>query len=316
MTQRIQLKFGPDMSQILRGLAIVFMIILHNDTLGEFKICVPIFTFLVGYGYAFAKHKNLRHGLNRSWHLLSNFWVILLGICLPTAILSGGFHATVGNVCPEMFGLESELNWYSWYVYFYLFAMVAMIPASRLITKYGIWAILALTALCAAGCIAIHQVQGWADQMWLKAAFDCLMVSPPMFSGLYLAEGGVVTKLRLKNSPLTILLLLVIATAIFFLRGLTPHTALFDFILVPIFCICVVGIFNLWQWQPAHNLMQALGRQSMHMWFFHALFATATTTAVFGPLIYWIEPKALMILCMIAVSYFAAKIISSVRAKL
>lgn len=55
MTNVGTIDFGPDKSQILRGLAIIFMITLHNDTLPEFKICVPIFTFLVGYGYAFAK---------------------------------------------------------------------------------------------------------------------------------------------------------------------------------------------------------------------------------------------------------------------
>ena len=44
MTNVGTIDFGPDKSQILRGLAIIFMITLHNDTLPEFKICVPIFT--------------------------------------------------------------------------------------------------------------------------------------------------------------------------------------------------------------------------------------------------------------------------------
>lgn len=141
MTNVGTIDFGPDKSQILRGLAIIFMITLHNDTLPEFKICVPIFTFLVGYGYAFAKEKNLRHGLKRSWHLLSHFWLILLGLFLPVAIWKGDYEPTIGNVLLNMFGLESNLNWYSWYIYFYIFAMLAMIPASRLIKRFKLYGV-------------------------------------------------------------------------------------------------------------------------------------------------------------------------------
>ena len=184
------INFGPDKSQILRGLAIIFMITLHNDTLPEFKICVPIFTFLVGYGYAFAKEKNLRHGLKRMWHLLSHFWLILLGLFLPVAIWKGGYEPTIGNVLLNMFGLESNLNWYSWYIYFYIFAMLAMIPASRLIQRFKLPALGALIVVSLGLCAAIHLIPDWSSNVWLQAIHDCLLCSPLRYTGVYLAEGG------------------------------------------------------------------------------------------------------------------------------
>lgn len=190
MTTSQQIDFGPDKSQILRGLAIIFMITLHNDTLPEFKICVPIFTFLVGYGYAFAKEKNLRHGLKRSWHLLSHFWLILLGLFLPVAIWKGGYEPTIGDVLLNMFGLESNLNWYSWYIYFYIFAMLAMIPASRLIQRFKLPALGALILLSLCLCFAIHLIPDWRANVYLQAIHDCFLCSPVMFSGFYLADGG------------------------------------------------------------------------------------------------------------------------------
>lgn len=190
MTVTNHIDFGPDKSQILRGLAIIFMVALHNDTLPEFKICVPIFTFLVGYGYAFAKEKDLRHGLKRSWHLLSHFWLILIGLFLPVAIWRGGYEPTVSKVLLEMFGLESDLNWYSWYVYFYIFAMLIMIPASRLIVKFRLYGVVGMLLTSVIGILAIHSITGLSENVWLQAAFDCFLCSPVMYVGFYLAVGG------------------------------------------------------------------------------------------------------------------------------
>ncbi len=190
-SDKISVSFGPDKSQILRGIAIICMIILHNDVpVPGFKICVSIFTFLVGYGYYYAKEKNLKHGLKRSWHLLSHFWLILLGLFLPVAILGGEYKPTLYNVFTNMFGLESNLNWFSWYIYFYLYSMVAMIPLSRVVNRYGIWAVLGLWALCYGIVFLLHQIPNWSDNIWVQAIHDCILCTPVMLAGYYLAEGG------------------------------------------------------------------------------------------------------------------------------
>lgn len=310
MTKSQLIDFGPDKSQILRGLAIIFMITLHNDTLPEFKICVPIFTFLVGYGYAFAKEKNLRHGLKRSWHLLSHFWLILLGLFLPVAIWKGGYEPTISNVLLNMFGLESNLNWYSWYIYFYIFAMLAMIPASRLIQRFKLPALGVLIIVSLALCFAMHLVPSWDSNVWLQAIHDCLLCSPVMYTGFYLAEGGVITLLEIKHNLKNAVVALLVAVGIFFLRGL-PFATFLDFATVPVFVAAVVIFFNIVSWRPVHSLLTALGKESMNMWFIHAIFATACTAVVFAPLVDWLQPKTVHILGMIIISFCIGKLFTT-----
>ena len=196
---RRQINFGPDKSQLLRGLAIIFMITLHNDTLPEFKICVQIFTFLVGYGYSFAKNKDFKHGLKRIWHLLSHFWLILLGIFLPVAIWTGGYEPSLGNVVANMFGIESNLNWYSWYVYFYIFAMLIMIPISRIIDHFRFVGLIILIIISLSICAGIRLIDGWSENIWLQAIFDCFLVSPTMFAGYYISATNMVEKIRIPH---------------------------------------------------------------------------------------------------------------------
>ncbi len=307
--------FGPDKSQIIRGVAIIFMITLHNDTLPEFKICVPLFTFLVGYGYAFARRRDLRHGLGRIWNLLSHFWLILLGLFLPVAIWKGGYTPTIGNVLENMFGLESNLNWYSWYIYFYIFAMIAMIPASRLIDRFKIPAVLLITVVSIALALSIHSIPGWTDNIWLQAIHDCLMCSPAMYTGYYMARERIISRITLKHRPVTVISLLAIMTGIFFFRGIT-YSWLLDFLTVPVFALCIVSLFNIITWSWLTKPLIALGKESMNMWFFHAIFATACTAVTFSPLIDWIQPLTLHIIAVIVISYLSARIFTALYNKL
>lgn len=307
--------FGPDKSQILRGLAIIFMIALHNHTTGLFKICVPIFTFLVGYGYAFTKKPNLAHGLRRMWHLLSHFWLILLGIFLPVAIVCGHYQPTLANVLENMFGLESNLNWYSWYIYFYIYAMIAMIPLSRIIKRFKVPAILALTCCCFGLVFALQMIPGWSENIWLQAIHDCILCTPVMLVGFYLAEGGVVTKIEIPNGIFGVIICLAVMGVTFFVRAI-PYSFLIDWITVPTFCIATVALFNIVTWTPAQKIMTSLGKESMNMWFLHALFATAVTAPLFAPMIDWVTPLVLRILIMVIASYFMARICTAIYNKL
>lgn len=83
------LEFGKDKTLIIKGVAIIFMMLLHcysnelylkeldfsHDLLVKihdvFKICVGIFVFMVGYGYNFSKTKDFRYSLNHIKKLLT-----------------------------------------------------------------------------------------------------------------------------------------------------------------------------------------------------------------------------------------------------
>lgn len=310
MREEYPIDFGPDKSMIVRGIAIIFMIILHNDTLQEFKICVPMFTFLVGYGYGFAKECNLKHAFKRSWHLLSHFWLILFGLFFPIATLKGGYQPTIQNMALNMVGIESNLNWYSWYIYFYIYAMLIMIPASRLITRYRLNGAIACVLLTLGLSLIINRIPGWNKNVWLQAMFDCVHCSPVMFSGFYLSSLKVVQRLRIQKNKIYSIGLLGVLILVFFIRSL-PFFWIVDFITVPIFIVAIVAIFNILSINPMTSILKALGKESMNMWFFHAIFVTTGTTMLFAPLIEWLPIKGLVIITMIGVSYIASKLLSA-----
>ena len=306
----ISVNFDSDKSKIVRAFAIIFMIILHNDMLSEFKICVPMYSFLVGYGYAFSD-KTFAHTLKRIWNLLSHFWLILLGVFLPTAILSGIYTPKIYSMLLEMFGIESNLNWYSWYVYFYIFAMLIMIPISRVIIKFGIKGILLMILLSIVMCCIIHCIEGWNKKLWLQVLFDCFLNIPVVYSGFYISNNRIIDKIRIPNNCISFLTVLILAIAIFTIRSI-PYATFFDFLLVPVFVVAIVIIFNFIQSGIVHRFFISVGKESMNMWFIHALFTSTYTATIFAPLLNWIQFKSLYIAAMIIVSYYIARMTTAI----
>lgn len=106
------------------------------------KICVHYFTFLVGFGYAFSKQKTIGAGIQKALKLLVQFWLLLFLIFIPLYLVGG--KITLYQLATNMFGLESDLHWFSWYLYFYIYAMIIMPFAAKMIDKYGWKALAAL----------------------------------------------------------------------------------------------------------------------------------------------------------------------------
>ena len=111
------LAFGKDKTAIVKGFAILFMIILHcgssqgwydvtipafntyqglQKVFGTFKICVGIFTFMVGYGYAFSKNKDFKYSISHIWKMLLPFWIVLFVFTLPVIIAKGDWGGGKG----------------------------------------------------------------------------------------------------------------------------------------------------------------------------------------------------------------------------
>lgn len=303
--------FDRDKSQIVRGLAIIFMICLHNHCGGLFRICIPLFTFLVGYGYGFAKKKNLNYGIKRIWNLLSHFWLILIGIFLPIALVDGEYDFNIKEFIYELFGLESELNWYSWYVYFYIFAMIVMPLIARIIDRYKLIAAFGLIVFIQSPCILIHMYYGWADDIWLKAAFDCCLCSPAMIAGYYCSSFKIFGKVHFSSGWPTATIAIGIAVAAFFARTL-PFAYLYDFVLTTIFILAVAVAFQAVNANIIQIAIIALGQQSMNMWFIHALFFTTATASATAFLVDWAQPKIIHIIWMILLSYLISLVVNKV----
>lgn len=189
--------------------------------------------------------------------------------------------------------------------------MLIMIPVSRIIDRYNIKGglLIILCFLCIS--FGIRMIPYWSQNIWYQSIFDCSYCSPVMISGYYLASTNFVSKLKIRNNLITIIGAILIAISIFFFRGL-PYVGILDFITVSAFVLSLVVIFNNIDWILFVEALNKLGKESMNMWFFHAIFATTSTAVVFAPLLNWIQPHILQIIIMIAVSYFVSKIITQI----
>lgn len=313
MTENIS--FGPDKSQLLRAFAIILIIAHHNHILPELAIGSRIFTFLVGYGYAFAKSKDVRHAIKRIWHLLSHFWFVLFGLFLPAAVLSHQYSPTLPNVLANMFGLDGNLNNYSWYIYFYIFAMFIMIPCSRIITRYRILGCAALIVVFYGIIFSIHLIPDWGDNPWLFALHNCLYLSPVMFVGFYLSEHKVVIGTKIEKNMKTAVCALGVMILAYVCRAI-PGFYHIDFVIAPVFSVATVVLFNIIDFPRLTRTLIAIGKESMNMWFLHALFFTATTATVFAPLVMWIDIRLLRVLVMVVITYFSARLLTLLYNKL
>lgn len=127
--------FDKQKTSIIKGLAIVMMILLHCfggqgwydshipamdnarlvSFMGAFKFCVAIYAFMVGYGYNFAKNKDLRYSFLHIAKLLIPAWVIIVLFSFPVA------HTLNPEIAiKNLFGINSSLHWLSWFIYFYI----------------------------------------------------------------------------------------------------------------------------------------------------------------------------------------------------
>lgn len=193
-----RLQFGNDMSRLVRGIAIVLMVCNHAMPGHIIGFAVPLFSFLVGYGYWFSRSKGLGHSLHRVWHLLSHFWLILLGICLPTALLTWNGHVSAQDVVLNMFGLSPVLNFYCWYVYFYIFAMGVMPFCSRAMDRHGLWAAVSIIVLSTAVALItdgiMAQVTDETAKRYLGILYRCTRYLPIVAAGYWLAANGIFSK--------------------------------------------------------------------------------------------------------------------------
>jgi hypothetical protein len=108
-----KVSISKDGTAIIKGVAIIFMIFLHvfggagwyercydlpqnqNEYLihfmGSLQICVGIFAFMIGYGYAFCRLKNFMYSVRHIKHLLVVYWSVLFCMALPAYLSFSSF---------------------------------------------------------------------------------------------------------------------------------------------------------------------------------------------------------------------------------
>lgn len=309
--------FSNEVSRLIRGIAILLMVANHTFPGKIIGFAVPLFSFLVGYGYRFAKRHDLRHSLQRSWHLLSHFWFLLFIVCIPSALIVGNTDVKWQEVLLNMFGLSGKYNFYCWYIYFYLVAMALMPALSRVIDRYEWKGFIGLAAICGIGAGTLYLTlgpkfgPGWAHVG--EIAYRCLRYMPIVLAGYALSPKDKITTLAiqppLKKRRIRGAVALCALPAIYFLRGL-PYVQILDFVWASAACAAVAAIFAAWRLKWIRKGLEALGIESMGIWFLHALFFTHTTRALYLPLINWAPAGICRYLLIVVLSFAFAWITS------
>lgn len=305
MADTFALSFDKSKTSIIKGFAIVFMIVLHvfggagwydavlpmNDDsslihwMGTLKICVGIFTFMVGYGYAFSLKKDFYYSWCHSKKLLVVFWVVLFGFALPAGYdkLSGG-----GDLLLNMFAIKSDICWVSWFVHFYLWAMLVMPFIGRLIDRKPILFSAASIVVVFVSEIGLHELwPSYKENPWVQVLFNCLVQSPCMILGYLFARRNWFGKIRLPRHAALPFGVIILAFATLCMRRMAGSILGFnlDFFYAPVMIFCILALFGAVPMKGFARVMAELGDKSVYMWFFHGLFFTAATRAVYQPLI-------------------------------
>ena len=117
------------------------------------KMCVGLFTFIVGYGGYYAKKTDRHYISSHVWRTLKQYWIVLAMTLLVIIIHESSFKCIVGQsefgrILYNMVGLNPYYNLGNWYIYFYIYAL-CIIPLLRRLLLNRVWVkTLILTVCC------------------------------------------------------------------------------------------------------------------------------------------------------------------------
>lgn len=325
--------FDKQMTSIVKGVAIVFMMLLHCYGTGAydkpidvshslltgwnstFKICVGIFVFMVGYGYAFSKNKDLKYSLQHIKKLLIPFWVILFVFTLPFCFEEVS-QTNWSVLLYNLVGIDSHYNWYSWFVYFFIYAMGIMPFVARFINRKPV--LNTAIVVCAALLLmaGVHDIPGCLEKKPLLALFNCLMMTPGMAIGYLFAHERYYEKIKVPQSAryLVALLCAALMLAVLVLRYRVSAIYGFqlDVIYAPMTIGAIVVLFNVNRWRIVRLVFSKLGEVSVYMWFFHALFFTTPVRWFYQPSITIFNDINLVVLWTIILTFCASWLVKTV----
>lgn len=284
------MQFGNDKSRIIRGLAIILMVTGHSCPGKIIPFAVPLFSFLVGYGYEFAKQKDIAHSFKRIKHLLLHFWFILFAICLPIAVFFTHYKFSVSQLALNMFGCWGGFNFYCWYVYFYILAMLSMPLLSRIIDRFKLKALIPMVLLFLATYVTISLTPNLNSHEWISKIGRYCKLMPIVLTAYWMAHEKIFNKVHLEGGLITGTIATSIAIGVYLLRYYDEYK-IADFLTTPVIIGAIsllteslaktTGIIHkiaLW----AKTTLTDLGIKSMHIWFLHSLFFAHSTKGLFA----------------------------------
>lgn len=302
-----------DKTQIIKGCAILFMIV-HHCLIKEFyinppsylstlfcvkfytsmKICVGLFTFFVGYGAFYTEKIDTTYIYKHIWRLLKNYWIVLL----TTIIISyfGGFNFNFNQIVYSIIGLIPTFNLANWYVYFYIYALLVL-PILKNCLRKDIWK-RGLFII-----IIFYVLFFLTNDLSIlgKAIHKCCQYSPILVLGYICAKTQILTKLSVfihKKYFWIFITFFSLIIRCFGIKGIST-----DIVSVPLFIISISALIKK---GAIAVLLTNLGRNSTMMWFIHAIPFSTATNFIFQNSNYWINNVFILYITITTFSYCAA----------
>lgn len=277
---------------------------LERAVAGFEKICVPMFLFLSGYGFAMSRARGWRDLLKKSWGIYSQFWLVCL-IFVPVGMMwfngSGAYSSDIASVLLNLSGLSTTWNGEWWFLVLYI-AYLFTLPLMRIMgTRQLLGAALVLMV---AGNLSFRYFhEGWVERdialygMWLLP-FIC-----GFLAGRHAGDVASLTQQALQRRlfwPLSLLFIGVIYAAAR-LPGLTNMGLA---LVTPLFIVLCLDIC---QRLPGRGqaLLAELGQRSTFIWLTHTFYCYY----FFQPFIYAPRFTPLIWLLLLTVSWLTSVVL-------
>lgn len=313
----------------VEGISYPFLEAVSQYLVAPLKLCIAVFAFLTGYFYFYSSRKTLGYSLRKILDLLIPHSVVCI-FMTALACMLGCFSLTVPGIVLELAGLGETVMKFSWYVPFYCIAMLLLPLVDRLSTgkPAGDMAVMLVLPVAAVQCLLVTMYEQFhLDIPLMTAVLESfrewfpVVVCGWLFAKYTLFENwldGVTGRFSGKTGK--VLLWICLCGIAFAGRLALPRFRLgaiqsagvwselvftMDILYAPLFVYGGAKLLEAIKWSPVQNMLGALGRRSMYIWFLHAMFFNCCAPAL-QPLVYWPHNPVLVLLLALAVCYALA----------
>ena len=281
-----------DETNIIKGVAIIFMFIHHLFTFPSFwidsvkamysnaqfelfntsfKICVPLFAFLTGYFYFFSKSKSFKYSIKK----ITDFWVsylVIFALLVTTTIVLGIYQFSIAPIIKEAFALSRPTMVFCWYVIFYIGTMIVM-PLFYKLTKTNDFLAVSVVSIVPMALLFIFRNSGISVLIALTDYLEYFSYLPCVLFGFVFAKYEIFSncyKVLLKqNAPVHILSGIILMVLPVLARGVNEY---FDFLYAPMFIFGLISIVKIIKNKKFFLPLTILGKYSLLLWFLHCAF--------------------------------------------
>lgn len=346
--------FDRNGTQILKGIALIMMFYHHFFTFPNWwpegaeyplleqlapyfcvplKMCVPVFCFLTGYFYYFAKNKTLLYSVKKITDILIFYWGVFFVFAISA--VACGYHYDLIPFLLEIPALFRPTMWFCWYVYFYYISMLALPFLTRLMSpKYWLDLIISVVIVPVVLFCGLRAADSALAQEVLQ---NLLFWLPTLLSGYVVAQHDIFRKIErfetdLIHSDRVRMIVYVFSVLLLpMCRHFSPNTFIhlfnakvlnhsviayvnLDVILTPLFIYSVIQIHNRVSLPFVEKILSQIGKYSLLMWFASCIFYN-NSKAVFNPILYYPHNPVLVTVWGLLLCYVFSFVMDKVLSK-